>query len=60
MVEGTARVLSGEAARRADATLSGNWTPMMKLGERGIDRLPIEIVYVEVEPSPAAPEGSSA
>jgi uncharacterized protein len=53
MVECRARVLSGEAARRADAALAGNWTPVMKAMERGLDRLPIELVYVEVEPSPA-------
>jgi uncharacterized protein len=50
-VEGTARVLAGEEAERADAALAGNWTKSMKAMERGLDRLPIEIVYVEVEPS---------
>jgi uncharacterized protein len=53
MAEGTARVLSGEAAERADAALAGNWTTSMKVMERGLDRLPIEMVYVEVEPSGA-------
>jgi PPOX class probable F420-dependent enzyme len=51
MVEATARVLSGEAAERADAALAGNWTTSMRVMERGLDRLPIEMVYVEVEPS---------
>jgi PPOX class probable F420-dependent enzyme len=51
MVEGTARVLSGGDAEQADAALAGNWTQSMKAMERGLDRLPIEIVYVEVESS---------
>jgi uncharacterized protein len=49
-VEGTARLLAGEDAERADAALAGNWTPSMKAMERGLDRLPLEIVYVEVKP----------
>jgi PPOX class probable F420-dependent enzyme len=51
-VEGTARVLEGDAAERADAALAGNWTGPMKAMERGFDRLPIEMVYVEVEVRP--------
>jgi uncharacterized protein len=54
MVEGTAQLLSGEDARRADAALADNWSSGMKLLERGIDRLPIEMVYLEVEPSALA------
>jgi PPOX class probable F420-dependent enzyme len=50
-VEGRARVLSGEEAAAADRALAANWTPSMKALERGLDRLPVEIVYVEVEPS---------
>ena len=50
-VEGRARVLSGGEAERADAALAGNWTKSMKAMERGLDRMPLEIVYVEVEPS---------
>jgi uncharacterized protein len=58
-VEGTARVLAGEEAERADAALAGNWTKGMKAMERGLDRLPIEIVYVEVEPvGPETGEGT--
>jgi uncharacterized protein len=49
--EGTARVLSGADEDRADAALAGNWTGAMKAMERGLDRLPIEMVYVEVTPA---------
>jgi PPOX class probable F420-dependent enzyme len=55
--EGTAHVLSGEEASRADAALAANWTPPMKAMERGMDRLPIEIVYVEVVPSAGSEAG---
>ncbi|MGN6275326.1 MAG: PPOX class F420-dependent oxidoreductase [Solirubrobacterales bacterium] len=56
VVEGTARVLSSEEAEQADAALAGNWTKTMLAMERGLDRLPIEIVYVEVEPSAPEPQ----
>jgi PPOX class probable F420-dependent enzyme len=46
----TARVVQGAEAERADAVLSANWTTPMKLMERGLDRLPLEMVYVEVHP----------
>jgi PPOX class probable F420-dependent enzyme len=55
VTEGTARVVEGAEDERADAVLSGNWTPTMKLLERGLDRLPIELVYVKVEVAPAGP-----
>jgi PPOX class probable F420-dependent enzyme len=45
----TARVVGGADAERADAVLSANWTAAMRLMERGLDRLPIEMVYVEVD-----------
>ena len=48
--EGAARVLDGDEAERADAALEGNWTATMKAMERGMDRLPVEIAYVEVSP----------
>jgi uncharacterized protein len=51
MVECTARVLEGEPARQADTALSANWTGAMRAMERGIDRLRIEMVYVEVRPA---------
>ena len=58
-LEGRARVLPEAEAKRADAALAGNWTAGMKLMERGFDRLPVEIVYVEVEPAAAGEEGES-
>jgi uncharacterized protein len=53
VVEGRARVLTGAEAEAADAALASNWTATMKAMERGLDRLPVELVYVEVEPSRA-------
>jgi PPOX class probable F420-dependent enzyme len=50
MVEGTARVLPDKETSWADAALAANWTGPMKAMERGMDRLPIEMVYVEVTP----------
>jgi uncharacterized protein len=50
VVEGRAKVLSGEEAERADTALEANWTTSMRAMERGMDRLPVEIAYVEVEP----------
>ncbi|MFP5389256.1 MAG: hypothetical protein ACLGG5_08145 [Thermoleophilia bacterium] len=32
------------------AALAANWTGPMKAMERGMDRLPIKMVYVEVTP----------
>jgi PPOX class probable F420-dependent enzyme len=57
-VEGRARVLSESESRAADAALEGNWTGPMKAMERGLDRLPIEMAYVEVEPAAAAGDKS--
>jgi PPOX class probable F420-dependent enzyme len=51
VVEGRARVLSETEAGKADEALAANWTAPMKAMERGLDRLPIEMVYVEVEAS---------
>jgi PPOX class probable F420-dependent enzyme len=55
-VEGRARVLSESEARAADTALAGNWTGPMKALERGLDRLPIAMVYIEVEPAAALDE----
>jgi hypothetical protein len=59
VVEGRARVLSGEDAERADAALASNWTASMRAMERGMEQLPVEIAYVEVEPQDP-PEGKEA
>jgi hypothetical protein len=55
VVEGRARALTGAEAEAADAALAANWTGPMKAMERGLDRLPMEMTYVEVEAS--RPEG---
>jgi PPOX class probable F420-dependent enzyme len=49
VAEGRARVLPEN--EHADSVLASNWTAGMKVLERGLDRLPIEMVYVEVEPA---------
>jgi uncharacterized protein len=49
-VEGEARVLHSAEAERADAALAGSWTSGMKVMERGLEHLPIDLVYVEIEP----------
>jgi PPOX class probable F420-dependent enzyme len=52
VVDGRARVLAGSAkSAAADAALASNWTAPMKAMERGLDQLPLELVYVEVEAS---------
>ena len=50
MAEGRARVLPPEEEERAYAAIEANWSPGMKVFEKGADRLPVEMVYVEVEP----------
>ena len=51
VVDGIARVLDGKESERADAALAGSWTSGMKVMERGLEHLPIDLVYVEVEPA---------
>jgi PPOX class probable F420-dependent enzyme len=51
LVEGTARVLPPEESERAQAALAANWTPGMRLFERGADRIGVETAYVEVTPA---------
>jgi PPOX class probable F420-dependent enzyme len=48
MVEGAARVLPDDAA---ESVLASNWSPPMRVLERGLDRLPVQMVYVEVTPA---------
>ena len=50
VVEGRARVLAEAESSRAEAAVAGNWSGAMKPLERGLERLPVEMVYVEVEP----------
>ena len=51
LVEGTARVLAASESGRAEAIVASNWTPSMKVLERGLDRLPLELAYIEVRPA---------
>ena len=50
VAEGRARVLPSAEEERAYAAIEANWSPGMKVFEKGADRLPVEMVYVEVEP----------
>jgi PPOX class probable F420-dependent enzyme len=51
LVEGTARVLPASENERAYAVLKANYTFGSRLFESGLDRLPLDIVYVEVTPA---------
>jgi PPOX class probable F420-dependent enzyme len=51
LADGTARVLPPEESERAHAALEENWSPGMRLFERGADRIGIDAVYVEVTPA---------
>ena len=50
MAEGRARVLPPDEEERAYRAIEENWSPGMKVFEKGADRLPVEMIYVEVEP----------
>jgi PPOX class probable F420-dependent enzyme len=50
LVEGTARVLPAAEKATAYAALRANYTFGQRLYEGALDRLPVEIVYVEVVP----------
>jgi uncharacterized protein len=51
MADGTARVVSVSENEDAYDALRANYTFGQRLYESGLDRLPIEIVYVEVVPA---------
>jgi PPOX class probable F420-dependent enzyme len=53
-VEGAARVLPPSENERAYAVLKANYTFGTRLFESLLDRMPIEIVYVEVVPAAAS------
>ncbi|MGH2980790.1 MAG: pyridoxamine 5'-phosphate oxidase family protein, partial [Solirubrobacterales bacterium] len=57
-VEGRARVVADSEAPGADSALASNWTPGMKLFERGLERLPLELAFVEVEPAQGPASGA--
>ena len=58
MAEGTARVLPTSESARADGIVASNWSAPMKALERGLDRLPLEVVYIEVVPAEATGEAA--
>ena len=51
LVEGAARVLPASENERTYDVLKSNYTFGMRLFESGLDRLPLDIVYVEVTPA---------
>jgi PPOX class probable F420-dependent enzyme len=51
VAEGRARVLPQSKSARAESVVASNWSLPMRPLERSLDRLPIEMVYVEVEPA---------
>ena len=53
LAEARARILSAEESKRAQALIRENWSVAMRPGELAMDRLGVEVVYVEVSPSPA-------
>jgi uncharacterized protein len=50
LAEGTARILPPAESARAYAAIRGNWSPAMWPSEMGMDRLGVQMVYVEVAP----------
>jgi uncharacterized protein len=50
LARATARVMSLAESAAAYEVLKRNYTPAQRLGERMLDLLPIEMVYVEVSP----------
>ena len=56
LVEGRARILPPSENEAAYAALRANYTFGQRLYESGLDRLPIEIVYVEVTPAGPPPD----
>jgi uncharacterized protein len=59
LTEGRARILPPAENEAAYAALKANYTFGQRLFESGLDRLPVEIVYVEVTSTPS-PEQRSA
>jgi PPOX class probable F420-dependent enzyme len=53
MTDGTARILPAAEADAAYATMRANYTPLQRVYEGAADRLPVDLAYVEVVPSPA-------
>jgi PPOX class probable F420-dependent enzyme len=51
MSEGVARVVPEGENERADVIIASNWSAPMKVVERRLDLLPLEMVHVEVKPA---------
>jgi PPOX class probable F420-dependent enzyme len=51
VVEGRARVLTQAESTEAEGAVAGNWSAAMRPLERGLEVLPVEMVYVEVVPA---------
>jgi PPOX class probable F420-dependent enzyme len=51
LAEGAARIVPRSENERADSIVASNWNAPMKVLERGLDRLPLELAYVEVTPA---------
>jgi PPOX class probable F420-dependent enzyme len=49
LAEGIARVVADDRREIAHAIVQENWSPAMRIGETGLDRLGVPEVYVEVE-----------
>ena len=59
--EGTARILPASDEERAYRIVESNWSPPVKLMERGFDRIGVPMVYVEVAAAgEVAPVGGAA
>jgi PPOX class probable F420-dependent enzyme len=51
LVEGTALILEGADAERAQAIVAANWDFFNRVYERTVDRMNVPITYVEVRPA---------
>jgi PPOX class probable F420-dependent enzyme len=53
-VEGTARILATSEIDAAYRALAASWSPLTRIYERSLDRMPVELAYIEVAPSSPA------
>jgi len=51
VAEGTARVVESAEVARAEAAVAANWSAPMTALERGLERMPLGLAYVEVTPA---------
>jgi PPOX class probable F420-dependent enzyme len=59
-VEATARILPTTENERAYRVIAANWRGDMKLAERGMDRIGVPMLYVELAPAAGTVEDLSA